>query len=186
MRKNHLTVFAAALAMAALVTAPAFAYGSCGSCDSDKMAKKGDKQNIVETAQAAGQFNTLLAAATAAGLADTLSNGGPFTVLAPTDEAFAALPEGTVESLLEPDNIDQLKAVLLYHVIDGSVMAETVVTLNSADTLQGSPIAITIEGDKVMVNDAQVVKTDIAASNGVIHVIDKVLLPPAKSASAAN
>lgn len=178
MRKKHLTVLASALALAFFLAGPAYA--------GDKKAKGDHKHNIVETAQAAGQFNTLLAAATAAGLAETLSNDGPFTVLAPTDEAFAALPDGTVESLLEPENIDQLKAILLYHVIDGSVMAETVVTLDSAETLQGSPVAISVDGDTVMINDAEVVKADVAASNGVIHVINKVLLPPSQSASAAN
>lgn len=180
MRKNHLTVFAAALAMACFVSAPTFAH--CGSCGvGDKKAKDDHKHNIVETAQAAGQFETLLAAATAAGLAETLSDDGPYTVLAPTDEAFAALPEGTIEHLLKEENVEQLKAILLYHVIDGSVMAETVVTLEEADTLQGSPVSITVEEEAVMINDAEVVKTDVVASNGVIHVINKVLLPPAST-----
>ncbi len=157
-----------------LFAAPALACDTCG-CAMGAEAKEAG--NIVETAAAAGKFNTLLAAAKAAGLAETLSSGGPFTVLAPTDEAFAALPEGTIESLLKPENKEALKSVLLYHVIEGEVLAETVVTLDEATTLQGGTISITVSGEKVMVNEANVVMTDVMASNGVIHVIDAVLLP---------
>ncbi len=133
---------------------------------------------IVDIAVADGRFTTLVAALQAAGLDTTLAGEGAFTVFAPTDEAFAALPEGTVEALLE--DIPALTDILLYHVVDGTVLAETVVTLDSAATLQGSDVAITVEDGKVMVNDANVIITDIEASNGVIHVIDAVLLPPAE------
>ncbi len=134
------------------------------------------EQNIVDVASAAGDFSTLLAAAEAAGLVDTLQGDGPFTVFAPTDEAFAALPEGTLDSLLADP--EALKEILLYHVVSGSVMASDVVGLDTATSVQGSEIDITVDGDMVKVNDANVTATDIAASNGVIHVIDKVILPP--------
>jgi uncharacterized surface protein with fasciclin (FAS1) repeats len=132
---------------------------------------------IVDVASAAGGFTTLLAAAEAAGLVETLMGDGPFTVFAPTDEAFAALPEGTLDSLLADP--EALKQILLYHVVSGSVLAADVVGLDTATSVEGSEIDITVDGDKVMVNDANVVATDIMASNGVIHVIDKVILPPA-------
>ena len=135
---------------------------------------KDEPKNIVETAQAAGSFTTLLKAATAAGLAETLSGEGPFTVLAPTDEAFAKLPEGTLESLLEKP--DQLKNVLLHHVISGTVMAEDVVKLESADSLLGQELEIETE-DGVVIGGAKVIKADVVASNGVIHVIDTVIVP---------
>ncbi len=135
-------------------------------------------KNLVEVAVGAGSFNTLVAAAQAAGLADTLANGGPFTVFAPTDAAFAALPEGTVENLLKPENQDQLKSILLYHVLDGKVMSSAVVGKSlSPATLNGQTFDVKTQMGKVMVNDAQVTQTDIEASNGVIHVIDKVILP---------
>ena len=137
----------------------------------------GDKQDIVDTAVAAGQFETLAAALEAAGLVETLKGEGPFTVFAPTDEAFAALPEGTVESLLEPENIEQLQAVLTYHVVAGKVMAEEAMSLDSPTTVQGQDITITTADGTVMINDATVIQADIEASNGVIHVIDSVLLP---------
>ena len=133
--------------------------------------------DIVTTADSAGSFKTLLAAATAAGLVETLQGTGPFTVFAPTDEAFAALPAGTLDGLLKDP--EALKKVLLYHVVSGAVTADKVVGLTSADSVEGAPIAIAVKDGKVYLNDAaQVVKTDILASNGVIHVIDKVLLPP--------
>ncbi len=134
-------------------------------------------QTIVDIAVADGRFTTLVAAVQAAGLAETLSGPGPFTVFAPTDDAFAKLPAGTVESLLADP--EALSNILLYHVVAGKVMAADVVGLDYAMSVQGSPINITVEGDKVLVNDAQVVITDIEASNGVIHVIDTVILPPA-------
>lgn len=135
-----------------------------------------EEMSIVATAEAAGDFTTLLAAVEAAGLVETLEGEGPYTVFAPTDDAFAALPEGTVEGLLEDP--EALGDILLYHVVPGEVTSDQVVTLESATTAQGSDLAIRVEGDSVFVNDAQVIMTDIQASNGVIHVIDAVLLPP--------
>ncbi|MEM6512381.1 MAG: fasciclin domain-containing protein [Pseudomonadota bacterium] len=137
----------------------------------------GMKKDIVDTAVAAGGFETLAAALTAAGLIDTLKGEGPFTVFAPTDEAFAKLPEGTVENLLKPENKDQLIAVLTYHVVAGNVMAADVVKLDSATTVNGADVMIKASDDGVMVDGAKVVTTDIKASNGVIHVIDSVILP---------
>ena len=132
--------------------------------------------DIVDTA-IAGKFNTLVAAVKAAGLVDTLKGPGPFTVFAPTDEAFAKLPEGALEDLLKPENKAKLQSVLTYHVVPGKVMSRDAVKLNSAKTAQGSSIKIKAMDNGLMVNDAHVVKADIAASNGVIHVIDKVILP---------
>ena len=137
-------------------------------------------QDIVDTAISAGQFKTLAAALKAAGLVDTLKSSGPFTVFAPTDQAFAKLPAGTVENLLKPENKDQLAAILTYHVVPGKVMAADVVKLDEAPTVNGKMIDVSVAGDKVMTNDATVTKTDIEASNGVIHVIDSVILPPTK------
>ena len=137
------------------------------------------EQNIVEVAVANGNFNTLAAALKAADLVDVLKGDGPFTVFAPTDEAFAKLPEGTVESLLKPENIDQLKAVLTYHVVSGEVMAADVVKLDSATTVNGADVKIAVVEDAVKLNEGStVVLTDVKASNGVIHVIDTVILPP--------
>jgi len=133
--------------------------------------------DIVDTAVAAGSFNTLAAALKAAGLVETLKGPGPFTVFAPTDEAFAKLPTGTLESLLKPENKAKLAAILTYHVVPGKVMAADVVKLTSAKTVNGQSVKIAVNDGKVMVDGANVVKTDIAASNGVIHVIDAVLLP---------
>jgi len=136
-----------------------------------------DKKDIVDTAVAAGNFETLAAALTAGGLVDTLKSEGPFTVFAPTDEAFAKLPAGTIESLLQPGNKDQLVSILTYHVLAGKVMAVDVVKLQSATTVNGEDVTIRVEEGKVYVNDAMVTVTDIGASNGVIHVIDTVLIP---------
>ena len=134
--------------------------------------------DIVATAKAAGSFGTLLKAAEAAGLVETLQGDGPFTVFAPTDDAFAALPAGTLDKLLADPAA--LKKVLQYHVVSGKVTADQVVKLTSADTVEGSPVKITVKDGTVYLNDTvKVVTTDIAASNGVIHVIDAVLLPPA-------
>lgn len=130
--------------------------------------------DIVDTAVSAGTFNTLAKALTEAGLVETLKGHGPFTVFAPTDEAFAKLPEGTLEGLLKDKA--KLTAVLTYHVVPGKVMAADVVKLSEAKTVQGQNVKITTAGG-VMVNDAHVVKTDVMASNGVIHVIDRVILP---------
>ena len=135
------------------------------------------KKDIVDTAVAAGDFKTLAAALQAAGLVDTLKGSGPFTVFAPTDEAFAKLPAGTVEDLLKPENKQKLISILTYHVVAGDVMAKDVVKLHEAKTLNGQDVKITVVGGKVMVNNATVIKADIQCTNGVIHVIDTVLLP---------
>ncbi len=153
----------------ALATAPAFA-GDCGAT----MAKQASA-DIVETAVAAGSFDTLVAAVKAAGLVETLQSDGPFTVFAPTDEAFSKLPEGAVESLLA--NPDQLREVLLYHVVPGRVMAADVVNLDHATTAQGQDLVIRTSDGSVSINEARVTTADIETSNGVIHVIDSVLLP---------
>jgi uncharacterized surface protein with fasciclin (FAS1) repeats len=134
------------------------------------------QKDIVETAAAAGTFNTLATALQAAGLVDTLKGKGPFTVFAPTDEAFSKLPAGTVKSLLQPANKEKLKAVLVYHVVSGDVTVAKVVKLSSAKTLNGHDLKLTVNDGTVM-NDATMVKADVLASNGVIHVIDTVPLP---------
>lgn len=134
-------------------------------------------KDIVDTAVAAGSFKTLAAALQAAGLVDTLKGAGPFTVFAPTDEAFAKLPAGTVETLLKPENKAKLTRILTYHVVSGKVMAADVVKLTSAKTVSGDTAAVVVAGGTVTIDSAKVVKTDIAASNGVIHVIDSVMLP---------
>ena len=139
-------------------------------------ASAGEEKTIVGVAAGAGQFNTLVAAVKAAGLVDTLNGAGPFTVFAPTDEAFAKLPAGTVETLLKPENKEKLIAILTYHVLAGKVMAADVKTM-SAKTVNGKEASIKVDGGKVTVGAANVVKTDIPASNGVIHVIDTVLIP---------
>jgi uncharacterized surface protein with fasciclin (FAS1) repeats len=133
-------------------------------------------KDIVDTAVAAGSFNTLVAAVKAAGLVDTLKSPGPFTVFAPTDAAFAALPAGTVDSLLKPENKAKLVSILTYHVVPGKVMSSDLTDGMTAKTVEGGALTVKL-GDGVMVNDANVTQADIAASNGVIHVIDKVLLP---------
>lgn len=147
--------------------------------------------DIVETAVSAGSFNTLAAALKAAGLVEALQGEGPFTVFAPTDDAFAKLPEGTVESLLKPENKEQLIAVLTYHVVSGNVKAAQVVKLKNADTLNGQRVDIKVADGKVKVDNANVVKTDIECDNGVIHVIDSVILPssddiPTTAVNAGN
>ena len=155
--------FLAATAVATVaLAAPAFAGGM--------------KKDIVDTAVDAGSFGTLVAAVQAAGLVETLKGDGPFTVFAPTDEAFAALPEGTVESLLLPENKDQLTAILTYHVVPGKVMSGDLTNNMMAATVEGSEVTIMTEGG-VMVDEASVVTADIETSNGVIHVIDKVIIP---------
>ncbi len=135
------------------------------------------KKDIVDTAVAAGNFKTLVAAVKAAGLVDTLKGPGPFTVFAPTDEAFAKLPPGTLEDLLKPENKQKLVAILTYHVVPAKAMAADVTHMNEAKTVNGKELKLKADGGKVMVNDAKVVKADIVCSNGVIHVIDTVLLP---------
>ncbi len=132
--------------------------------------------DIVDTAIAAG-FSTLVAAVSAAGLVDTLKSTGPFTVFAPTDAAFAKLPAGTVEELLKPESLAKLQAILTYHVVAGQVMAADVVKLAAAKTVQGQEVTIKVADGKVMVDAAEVTQTDILTSNGVIHIIDTVILP---------
>lgn len=144
---------------------------------SDHAAVAPAEADIVDTAVAAGQFETLAAALGAAGLVDTLKGDGPFTVFAPTDEAFAALPAGTVEDLLKPENRDQLVAILTYHVVPGNHPAARVVGMQQATTVNGEALDIGAVDDAVTVGGANVVTADVAASNGVIHVIDKVLIP---------
>ena len=136
------------------------------------------EKDIVDTAVATGQFKTLASALDAAGLVGTLKGDGPFTVFAPTDEAFSKLPADTVENLLKPENKDQLVAVLTYHVVPGTVKAADVVKLDEVKTVNGKMVDINVKGDTAMVNNAKVTKVDIPASNGVIHVIDTVILPP--------
>ena len=135
------------------------------------------KKDIVDTAVDAGSFNTLAAALQAADLVDTLKGDGPYTVFAPTDEAFAKLPDGTVETLLTPENKDQLVAILTYHVVPGTVTAEQVVTMTEAKTVNGAMVEIAVVDGTVKIDDAQVTQADIMTSNGVIHVIDTVLIP---------
>lgn len=136
------------------------------------------EKDIVDTAVEAGDFKTLAAALEAAGLVSTLKGEGPFTVFAPNDAAFAKLPAGTVENLLKPENKQQLVDILTYHVVAGKVMAADVVGLEEAETVNGKMIDVEVNGSAVQVNEANVTATDIAASNGVIHVIDQVILPP--------
>lgn len=143
------------------------------------MSTETTTKTIVETAIENGSFDTLVAAVKAADLVATLSGAGPFTVLAPTDDAFAKLPAGTVESLVKPENKAKLAAILTYHVVAGLVPAATVVTLTEADTVQGSKITIEVKDGSVMLNgDTKVIITDVHCSNGVIHAIDTVLMPP--------
>lgn len=153
-----------------------------GSLAGTARAAEPATKNIVETAVAAGSFNTLVAAVKAAGLVETLSGKGPFTVFAPTDEAFAKLPKGTVDSLLLPENKDKLVAILTYHVVPGKVTSAEVVKLDKAKTVQGGDVSISVKTDEskkstVKINEASVVTADVEASNGVIHVIDSVIVP---------
>jgi uncharacterized surface protein with fasciclin (FAS1) repeats len=138
------------------------------------------QKDIVDTAVGAGSFKTLAAALKAAGLIETLKGAGPFTVFAPTDEAFAKLPAGTLDELLKPENKAKLTAILTYHVVPGKVMASQVTSLKNAKTVNGQSVKISTMGGSVMIDNAKVVKTDIAATNGVIHVIDTVILPASK------
>lgn len=178
--------FATLLALGAIafVTITGGAQADCGSGHENTHSEMENAAmettriaTIVDTAVEAGTFNTLVAAVRAAGLVETLSGEGPFTVFAPTDEAFARLPQGTVEELLKPENREKLVSVLTYHVVPGTVKAADVVKLAKAKTVQGEAISIKVADGKVMVDGAKVVQTDIATSNGVIHVIDAVILP---------
>ena len=159
--------FGLALTVACALFGTRAALAGCGTCD----------KTVVENAVNNENFSTLVAAVKAAGLAETLSGSGPFTVFAPTNAAFEKLPAGTVEKLLKPENKGQLIKVLTYHVVPGKVMAKDVVKLNKATTVEGSDVAIAVSGGTVTVDNAKVIKTDINSSNGVIHVIDTVILP---------
>lgn len=173
---KSLTIFKSALTAFVIATsAILLTVSSASAGDHGENSKyESSKKDIVDTAVAAGSFNTLATALTEAGLIETLKGDGPFTVFAPTDEAFAKVPEADLKALLADK--EKLKAVLTYHVVAGKVMAADVIKLNSATTVQGSDVAISA-GESVMVNDAKVLKTDIKTSNGVIHVIDSVLMP---------
>uniref|UniRef100_UPI003703F480 fasciclin domain-containing protein n=1 Tax=Pseudobythopirellula maris TaxID=2527991 RepID=UPI003703F480 len=149
-------------------------------------AKHSEQADIVDTAVAAGSFKTLVAAVQAADLVEALKGDGPFTVLAPTDEAFAKLPKGTVETLLKPENKKKLASILTYHVIAARAPADKVVGMKSAETLNGQSVSIAVNDGEVKIDNAKVVKTDIFCSNGVIHVIDTVLMPKEESAAAAE
>ncbi len=159
----------AALCTVALVCTTSFAE--------EGKKKEWNKKDIVDTAVEAGSFKTLVAAVTEADLVETLKSKGPFTVFAPTDEAFAALPEGTVASLLKPENKEKLVKILTYHVVPGKVMAKDAMKLKEAKTVEGSTIDIEVKDGAVMIDEAKVVKADIVTSNGVIHVINKVIMP---------
>lgn len=165
-RKLNISIFTAFAAALVLLVTDVYA---------GNYAKK--QSDIVDTAVAAGNFNTLAAALEAGGLVETLKSDGPYTVFAPTDEAFAKLPDGTVEMLLLPENKEKLVAILTYHVVPGKVTAAEVITMDSAPTANGTELAIRVEDDTVFINDSRVVATDIYASNGVIHVVDTVILP---------
>ena len=171
---RRLATIAPTLAIATLVVVALTTSLSAIAGGHSKEAKTGD---IVDVAVAAGQFKTLAAALEAADLVDTLKGHGPFTVFAPTDEAFAALPEGTVETLLRPENRDQLVSILTYHVVAGKVSADQVVNLDKADTVNGQSVSISVVDGNVRINDATVVAADVEASNGVIHIVDAVILP---------
>jgi uncharacterized surface protein with fasciclin (FAS1) repeats len=165
--------------VAGIASAVAVAVAIIGMAFGATLARAG-KQDIVDTAVANGQFKTLAAALNAAGLVNTLKGRGPFTVFAPTDDAFAKLPPGTLDDLLKPENKGKLTAILTYHVVPGAVTSRQVTNLKEAKTVNGSMLQVSTRDGKVMINNADVVKPDIETSNGVIHVIDAVLLPPAK------
>jgi len=166
--------FRKTLQMSLIVLTAMFSFAAVAGGSYKKASK-----DIVDTAVAAGDFNTLVAAVKAAGLVDTLKGDGPFTVFAPTDAAFAKLPEGTLDMLLKPENKDKLAGILTYHVVSGKVKAKDVVTLSSATTVQGDDVSIMVKDGSVILNgNSTVIKTDIKTSNGVIHVIDTVIMPP--------
>jgi uncharacterized surface protein with fasciclin (FAS1) repeats len=178
--KLTLTILIGSLAIASLATGD--------NCNAGKAAKAAStaaaKADIVDTALAAGSFNTLATALTKADLVGALKEDGPFTVFAPTDEAFAKLPKGTLADLLKPENKAKLVEILTYHVVSGAVPAETAVSLDKASALNKKEIALAVKDGALYLNDsAKVVKADIECSNGVIHVIDTVILPPADKAS---
>ncbi len=159
----------------ALFAVATLASGCC--CSMRKAESAASSQTIVQTATTAKTFTTLVAALKSADLVEALSGTGPFTVFAPTDDAFAKLPAGTIDSLLKPENKEQLTQILTYHVVPGRVDAATVVGLPNAKTLGGQSVDIRVDGSTVMINDARVVQADIECANGIIHVVDTVLLP---------
>jgi uncharacterized surface protein with fasciclin (FAS1) repeats len=165
--------YPAVLVLAAMAFGAAFMARPSVTVAADEPAKK----DIVDTAVAAGNFKTLAAALKAAGLVDTLKGAGPFTVFAPTDEAFSKLPAGTVEGLLKPENKEKLVAILTYHVVPAKAMAKDVAGMSAAKTVNGKELKLKVDGGKVMVDQATVTTADVEASNGVIHVIDRVLMP---------
>ena len=173
------------MALTATLATGSIGYAAWASTDktaaaplaAEPAAAAAAEKDIVETAVAAGKFKTLAAALEAAGLVDTLKGDGPFTVFAPTDEAFAKLPKGTVEGLLKPENKDKLKAILTYHVAGAKAMSADLKDGQMVKTVNGQEVKVKISGDGVMVGDAKVVKADVPAKNGVIHVIDTVLMP---------
>lgn len=160
-----------------LITTVSIVLASLTFTSAANAAHHGTHKDIVEVATENGSFTTLVAALKAGGLVETLQGEGPFTVFAPTDEAFAKLPEGTVEMLLKPENKDKLVSILTYHVVPAKVTAAEVVKMDSGTTVQGQNVMIKVNDGKVMINDAHVVTADVEASNGVIHVIDTVLMP---------
>lgn len=174
--KRFLIASVAAMSLGLVPAGVALACGGGGGTAGETGMTQTKPANIVETASQAGIFKTLLAAATAAGLVETLSGPGPFTVFAPSDEAFGKLPKGTVEALLQDKA--KLRAILTYHVVSGAVMAKDAAKLSEAKTVQGQSLRLAYGDGKLKVDNATVVKADVAASNGVIHIIDQVLLPP--------
>ena len=174
MKINRILTVAAIVA--AVTLTPSLFAGECSSSKTDSTSACAANKDIVGVASSAGSFNTLVVALKAAGLVETLQGPGPFTVFAPTDEAFAKLPKGTVEDLLKPENKEKLVAILTYHVVAGKVMAVDVKTMK-AKTVNGQSLDVKVVDGVVTVDKAKVVKTDVAASNGVIHVIDTVVLP---------
>jgi uncharacterized surface protein with fasciclin (FAS1) repeats len=172
-----------ALAIATVLVGGALGLSACGGSDegaagvqaTTTQAQAAEEMNVVETAAAAGQFTTLASLLQQAGLVDELSDGGPYTVFAPTDEAFAQVPKETLDGLAADP--EKLKSVLLYHVVEGSVPSSEVVNVDSAETLNGQAVSIDVRDGQVYVDDAKVTTPDVMASNGVIHVVDQVLIP---------
>lgn len=176
MKKN--SIIMGAVLAAAITLTPSLFAGECSASQNASASTCTAGKDLVSVASGADNFKTLVAAVKAAGLVETLQGKGPFTVFAPTDAAFAKLPAGTVEGLLKPENKEKLVAILTYHVVPAKVMAADVKTMK-AKTVNGKELSITVEDGKVTVDDAKVIKTDVAASNGVIHVIDTVIIPHA-------
>ncbi len=180
---NTLRTLIAIIAASVVAALPLTAGDAgCGYSSSYTHGKHNLTNDLVDTAVGSGSFNTLVAAVKAAGLVDTLKGEGPFTLFAPSDEAFAKLPAGTLEFLLQPENKDELISILTYHVVPGKILAADVKP-GSAPTVNGENLVVGIENDAVKINKATVVKTDIKCTNGVIHVVDTVILPPTKSNS---